>query len=558
VGKSNTLATKKVFLVDFEFRQQDGGRPSPLCLVVKEWPTGQTQRIWLESNTRSPFNFGNNVLVVAFYASAEIGCLLELGWDLPSHVLDLYPEFRLLISGGRPTAGFGLLGALMHFGLSGGVTEARKEEMRGLAQQESLSEDEKSALLTYCEGDVTDLGKLLTVMQTRIDFPRALIRGRYMVAAARIERAGIPVDTKTLCSIKSHWQDFKGDLIAAIDADFGVFVNDSFNAQRWLAWCERKKIPWPLHPSGQPKLDDDTFRDMAKIFPEILPMKELRVNLGQLRLQNLAVGADGRNRYLLSAFGSVTSRNQPSTSKGIFGPATWFRFLIKPLPGRALAYLDYEQQEFGIGASLSGDKNMKEAYASGDPYLTFAKQAGAVPPNATKKSHPGERDLYKTCALGVQYGIGQASLGVQLNLTAAHGRELIEKHKQVYRIYWRWSDAIEARAMLGWPLVTAFGWRTVAGSAANPRSLRNFPLQANGAEMLRVACIALTEAGITVCAPVHDAVLIEAAENEIEEMVATAKHLMERASRAVLGDFTLRTEEKIIRWPDRFSDPRVL
>jgi hypothetical protein len=303
-------------------------------------------------------------------------------------------------------------------------------------------------------------------------------------------------------------------------------------------------------------LDADTFAEVAKAFPEILPIKELRASLGKLRLRDLPVGPDKRNRYLLSAFGSVTSRNQPSTSKCIFGPAAWFRFLIKSQPGLALAYIDYEQQEFGIGASLSNDRKMQDAYLSGDPYLSFAIQAGAVPPDATKKTHPRERDLYKTCALGVQYGIGQASLGQRLNLTPAHGRELIGKHKEVYRDYWRWSDGIEARAMLGWPLVTAFGWRIIAGSAANPRSLRNFPLQANGAEMLRIACVALTEAGIAVCAPVHDAVLIEAPEDRIEETVVAAKSIMERASQAVLGDFTLRTEEKIIRWPNRFTDPR--
>src|SRR5947207_662208 len=62
------------------------------------------------------------------------------------------------------------------------------------------------------------------------------------------------------------------------------------------------------------------------------------------------VGADGRNRTLLAPFGSVTSRNQPSTTKGIFGLATWLRSLMKPPPGQALVYLDWEQQEFGIAA----------------------------------------------------------------------------------------------------------------------------------------------------------------------------------------------------------------
>ena len=51
---------------------------------------------------------------------------------------------------------------------------------------------------------------------------------------------------------------------------------------------------------------------------------------------------------------------------------------------------------------------MKQAYASGDPYLEFAKLAGAVPPDATKKTHPEQRSLYKATVLAVNYGMVQS------------------------------------------------------------------------------------------------------------------------------------------------------
>ena len=87
---------------------------------------------------------------------------------------------------------------------------------------------------------------------------------------------------------------------------------------------------------------------------------------------------------------------------------------MQPEPGRAVAYVDWSQQEFGIAAALSGDTAMMEAYTSGDPYLTFAKQARAVPADATKKSHPREREQFKVCALAVQYGMGPQSLAQSL------------------------------------------------------------------------------------------------------------------------------------------------
>ena len=232
------------------------------------------------------------------------------------------------------------------------------------------------------------------------------------------------------------------------------------------------------------------------------------------------------------------------------------RSLIKPQPGRAVAYVDWCQQEFGIAAALSRDRNMMEAYSSGDPYLTFAKQAGAVPSDATKKSHPKEREQFKVCALAVQYGMGEVSLAQALGEPPVVARELLRLHRQTYPEFWQWSEAAVDQAMLHGNLQTVFGWQIAAGSDANPRSLANFPCQANGAEMLRLACWRATECGILVCAPVHDAVLIEAAVDDIDEAVREMQSVMRTESERVLFGFSLRAEARIVRWPDRYVDER--
>jgi hypothetical protein len=81
-------------------------------------------------------------------------------------------------------------------------------------------------------------------------------------------------------------------------------------------------------------------------------------------------------------------------------------------------------------------------------------------------------------------------------------------------------------------------------------------MQANGAEMLRLACCLATERGIKVCAPVHDAILIEAANDKIDETVAETQSVMQEASEIVLNGFVLRTDAEIIRWPERYRDKR--
>ena len=285
-------------------------------------------------------------------------------------------------------------------------------------------------------------------------------------------------------------------------------------------------------------------------------MKELRDTLSQLRIADLAVGADGRNRTMLSAYRARTSRNQPSTTKFIFGPAVWLRGLIEAPPGYAIAYIDWAQQEFAIAAALSGDSAMMAAYHSGDPYLAFAIQAGAAPLGATKNTHGEVREKFKSCALAVQYGMGYETLAVRIGQSIAHARHLLDLHRRTYPGFWEWSDAALDYAMLTGTLPTVFGWPIHVAGDANPRSLRNFPMQANGAEMLRLACCLATESGITVCAPVHDALLVMAPIERIDEVVAATQKAMANASKVVLDGFELRSEAKIFAHPDRFMDPR--
>jgi DNA polymerase I len=552
-----------VWLVDFEFSAPSGERPTPLCLVAREFFTGRLIRVWLDGDQSLhgcnglPFDVGPDVLYVAFYASAELGCHLAMGWPIPERVLDLHCEFRNLTNGIPTLCGSGLLGALAHFGLPA-IEAAEKDELRELAMRAGpFSDDERLSLLNYCQTDVDALKKLLPSMLPTIDLPLALLRGRYMAAATRIEWNGVPIDGGSLSRLRNGWCEIKGRLVSVVDSAYGLYEGTTFKRVRWESYLAANDIPWPRLPSGSLALDDETFRQMARQYPEqVGPIRELRHSLGQLRLNELTVGSDGRNRCLLSAFRSRTGRNQPSNSKFIFGPSAWLRSLIKPGPGRAVAYVDWSQQEFGIAAALSNDAAMMEAYASGDPYLTFAKQAGAVPRDATKKSHPQERSQFKVCALAVQYGMGEQSLAHSLGEPPIVARELLKLHRRTYPAFWRWSEAAVNHAMLlGW-LQTVFGWRVHVGPKPNPRSLANFPCQANGAEMLRLACCLATERGIRVCAPVHDAVLIEAATGDIDEAVKETQRAMREASEVILSGFSLRTDADIVRWPDRYCDER--
>ena len=74
-------------------------------------------------------------------------------------------------------------------------------------------------------------------------------------------------------------------------------------------------------------------------------------------------------------------------------------------------------------------------------------------------------------------------------------------------------------------------------------------MQANGAEMLRLACCLATERGVEVCAPIHDAILVSAPFDHLDADIATTRAAMAEASHVVLDGFKLHTDVSITRSP---------
>src|SRR4051812_32059328 len=170
-------AYREVWFADFEFSSPPGERPLPVCLVAREFRSGRTVRLWrdeLSCRREPPYPTGPDVLFVAYFASAELGCHLALGWALPARVLDLYAEFRNIANGLSPPNGFGLLGALAWYGLDA-MDGAEKKSMQELAIRGGpWTAEEREALMAYCESDVVALAKLLPAMLPELDLPRAV------------------------------------------------------------------------------------------------------------------------------------------------------------------------------------------------------------------------------------------------------------------------------------------------------------------------------------------------------------------------------------------------
>jgi len=415
---------------------------------------------------------------------------------------------------------------------------------------------------------------LLFKLLPHIDLPIALHRGEAVAALARSEHIGVPIDMEIFPQLadKKTWRELRDSMVPLVDVH-GIYVRDKlgewhWNNARFEELVASEGINWPRTETGKLDLRRKTFESMAKAYPQIEPLRQLRYIRDKLRSIQLSVGHDGRNRTVLWPFSSKTSRTQPKAKHWIFSPSVWLRFLIKPEPGKALAYIDYSSMEFLGAAALSdghvsSNNPMLDLY-SGDPYLNFGKIVGLIPPDATRDT-PGVaviRDRLKVLCLGVQYGMQKSTLATRLGVSEIEAHELLQLHRGLFSQYWHWSEDWLHHSLTSGMMKTVFGWQCATGiTELNGRSIRNWPIQSTCADMFRLAYVWGTRHGLTLIAPVHDAVLLEAPEDRIEADVALMREIMRRASRVILnptadGTIELRTDVKIIRYPDRFTDSR--
>jgi hypothetical protein len=366
------------------------------------------------------------------------------------------------------------------------------------------------------------------------------------------------VDAAALDAIRRHWPTIRARLIETVNPRYGHPYDEagSFRAARFAAWLEERRIAWPRLESGALALDRQTFKEMTQCRPELQALADLRGVLAQVRAFSLPVGADGRARADLLPMSTRSGRCAPKAAAFVFSQPAWLRSLITPVPGRALAYVDYSSEEILIAAVLSGDAAMLAAYEGGDPYVWFGRAAGLIPPDGTKAMYPKERDACKALLLGTNYGMGARSLAARIGTTEAAAADLLQHHRRTFPQYWQWRSRAIRRMQTAGHLRTRLGWTQHNAPGTTDRQAANFLVQGTGADVLRAAVLMLEAAGGRVLSTVHDAVLIEATDAEIDGAVRLTQRVMADASAILLDGHRLRTDAIVIRSGDRYRDKR--
>lgn len=407
-----------------------------------------------------------------------------------------------------------------------------------------------------------------------IDIERALLRGEFAKAVAIMERIGISIDMVLFVAFGSRLEDLRRRLASRSNVRFPRTFDGTAFVEEGFAWnVARRSWWWPVHASGRLVLDSETFDEMADYYPEVRFLRDVRWMMNQTSHLKLAeaIGRDGRSRAALKPWQAKTSRGAPSTSRFILGAPAFARSFIQAPPGRVVLYADYGQQEYAIMAVLSGDARMLDAYKTGDPYFEFARAARAVPPDAVRKrvgadgvvieDYEEVREVYKTATLAIAYGQGSVSLARRLHVQPSFAERLLEQNRTAYPTLWAWSDRVSVTMQMNGRMHTEHGWQMwLSELTNNALSIKNWPVQSLGADILRIACILAVRRGLLICAPLHDALLAECRAEDVAVTKAALVEVMQEAGAILLGGappgFKLRVDVAEYVHPKHFSDKR--
>jgi DNA polymerase I-like protein with 3'-5' exonuclease and polymerase domains len=223
---------------------------------------------------------------------------------------------------------------------------------------------------------------------------------------------------------------------------------------------------------------------------------------------------------------------------------------------------------------LSGDTALLEAFNSDDLYLELARRMGVVPKDAKRHQSPEielMRQCFKAVVLGLSYGMGAHSLAgavyAEVNrkskiMTFEDAKERADAiyawHKAAFRRYWEFLQGRADVTRRTGIAKSLDNWLYFADMQTPQTRLLNFPMQSNGAVMLRRAMMSLAqETDIGITCSLHDALYALCDVADEPRYRATILAHMERAAQSVVGTKVKIMVEAKSLWPgEHYHDVR--
>ena len=413
-----------------------------------------------------------------------------------------------------------------------------------LANELAESADITGRLAGVLRGDIEQAG--LVKLYEEMDLPLVPV-------LARMEQAGVKIDTAALSQMSSELEREIATKEKEIYEVAGMEFNVGSPKQLGDVLFNRMNLPKPVKYGKGRTIS--TAVDVLEELAESHPIARMVLDYRQLTklkstyvdaLPALIHPATGRLHTTFGQTGTATGRlssanpnlqNIPIRTE--LGRGIRAAFIAEP--GHVLLTADYSQIELRLLAHFSRDPLLVESYRRGDDIHTLtASQVFGVPPLMVTPDH---RRQAKVVNFGIVYGLSAFGLSQQLGIEPGEAKQFIAAYFEKYKGVRTFIDRTLEEARREMKVKTLFGRvrpiPDINSKNANQRGFAertavNTPLQGTAADLIKIAMIridaVLREHGLKsrMTLQVHDELVFEVPENEVETMQPLVREHMEK------------------------------
>jgi DNA polymerase-1 len=370
----------------------------------------------------------------------------------------------------------------------------------------------------------------------------------------RMEYTGVQVDARLL---REQSQELAKKMAATEQAAYAA-AGGPFNlgSPKQLQEVLYDRLQLPVlgkTPKGQPSTAEDVLEQLAESYdlPRLVLDYRGLSKLKSTYTDKLPGDIDPRTGRIHTSYHQAVaatgrlSSSDPNLQNIPIRTAEGRRIrqaFVAP-PGQTLLAADYSQIELRIMAHLSGDEGLLEAFASDqDVHRATAAEVFGM---ALAEVTPDQRRSAKAINFGLIYGMSAFGLAKQLGIERGEAQAYVDRYFERYPGVRRYMDETRAKARRSGYVSTVFGRRLYLPEINSKnaqrrqyaeRSAINAPMQGTAADIIKRAMIGVAawleaeRPRARLIMQVHDELVIEVPETEVDDVGAAVKRIMESAA----------------------------
>ena len=369
---------------------------------------------------------------------------------------------------------------------------------------------------------------------------------------AQMEEEGIRTDAKAL----QNYSEQLGSRITELERKIYEQAGEEFNInspkQLGVILFEKLQMPNGKKTKTGYSTAASVLEKLASDYPIVSDILEYR-QLAKLK----STYADGLVTYISEDGRIHGTFNQTITATGRISSTEpnlqnipirmelgrMIRKVFLPKDGYVFLDADYSQIELRVLAHMSGDRNLIDAYRHAeDIHRMTASQVFHTP---LEEVTDQQRRNAKAVNFGIVYGISSFGLSQGLSITRKEAQEYIERYFETYPGIKTFLDNLVSEAKETGYATTMFGRRRPIPELSSSNFMQrsfgeriamNSPIQGTAADIIKIAMnrvrrrLAAEGLKSRLILQVHDELLVETAEEEVEQVRTILNEEMQNAA----------------------------